>query len=39
MFTNNASGRTIYVPTQSVEAYKSASYWSKYASYIVGYDF
>ena len=39
MFTNNASGRTIYVPTQSVEAYKNASYWSKYASYIVGYDF
>ena len=32
-------GCTIYVPTASVEAYKSASYWSDYASDIVGYDF
>ena len=39
MFDYNASGRTIYVPTQSVEAYKSAAGWSNYASYIVGYDF
>ncbi|MBR1958823.1 MAG: leucine-rich repeat domain-containing protein, partial [Tidjanibacter sp.] len=39
MFDYNASGRKIYVPTQSVKAYKSASYWSDYASYIVGYDF
>ena len=39
MFYNNASGRKIYVPTASVEAYKSAEYWSSYASYIVGYDF
>jgi 3-dehydroquinate dehydratase len=39
MFYNNASGRKIYVPTASVEAYKAASYWSSYASYIVGYDF
>ena len=29
----------IYVPTESVEAYKSASYWVDYASAIVGYDF
>ena len=39
MFGYNASGRKIYVPRNSVEAYKSAEYWSVYASYIVGYDF
>ena len=39
MFSFNASGRKIYVPTESVEAYKSASYWSSYASDIVGYNF
>ena len=39
MFYNNASGRKIYVPAQSVAAYKAASVWSGYASYIVGYDF
>ena len=39
MFYGNASGRKIYVPMESVEAYKSASYWSNYASYIVGYNF
>ncbi|MBQ8272864.1 MAG: leucine-rich repeat protein, partial [Tidjanibacter sp.] len=39
MFYNNASGRKIYVPTESVEAYKTAEYWSDYADYIVGYDF
>ena len=39
MFKNNASGRKIYVPMESVEAYKSASYWSDYASDIVGYNF
>ena len=38
-FDNNASGRKIYVPMESVEAYKSASYWSDYKSYIVGYNF
>ncbi|MBE6197949.1 MAG: leucine-rich repeat domain-containing protein [Rikenellaceae bacterium] len=32
-------GCKIYVPTESVEAYKTAEYWSDYASYIVGYDF
>jgi len=30
---------TIYVPQKSVDTYKSASGWSKYASYIKGYDF
>ena len=39
MFDSNASGRRIYVPTASVEAYKSAYYWSRYASYIEGYNF
>ena len=39
MFDDNASGRKIYVPTESVEAYKSAKYWSNYADDIVGYDF
>ena len=39
MFSDNASGRKIYVPTASVEAYKSASDWDTYASDIVGYNF
>ena len=39
MFSINASGRKIYVPRNSVSAYKSAAYWSDYASSIVGYDF
>ena len=30
---------TIYVPAESVEAYKSAEGWSEYADGIVGYDF
>ena len=39
MFLGNASGRKIYVPTESVNAYKNAKYWSDYKDYIVGYDF
>ena len=39
MFNNNASGRKIYVPTKSVDAYKSVECWSYYADYIEGYDF
>ena len=39
MFYDNASGRKIYVPTKSVDAYKSAECWSDYADYIEGYDF
>ena len=39
MFNSNASGRKIYVPTASVETYKSASYWIDYKSSIFGYDF
>lgn len=30
---------TVYVPTESVEQYKSAYGWSNFASQIVGYDF
>ena len=37
-FSFNASGRAIYVPAESVEAYKAAKNWSRY-SYIVGYNF
>ena len=39
VFDYNASGRLIYVPAESVEAYKSAENWSEYADAIVGYDF
>ena len=39
MFYYNASGRKIYVPMDSVEAYKSARFWSEYESYIEGYNF
>ena len=35
MFSNNASGRKIYVPTESVDAYKEANGWKDYADYIV----
>ena len=33
------SNQTIYVPSQSVAAYKSAAGWSLYADRIVGYDY
>ena len=39
MFHGNASGRKIYVPTESIGKYQSADYWKNYKSYIVGYDF
>ena len=39
MFAHNALLSKIYVPSNSVEAYKSASGWRYYASAIVGYDF
>ena len=38
MFNESASDLKIYVPMKSVEAYKVASGWSVYKSYIVGYD-
>ena len=34
MFDGNAAGRKIYVPAGSVNAYKSAAYWSEYADAI-----
>ena len=39
MFNNNASGRKIYVPTESAEAYKAAQCWRTYADAIIGYEF
>ena len=39
VFNDSASGRKIYVPVESVEAYKSASYWNNYADDIVEYEF
>ena len=39
VFDDNALGRKIYVSTESVDAYKSATYWSEYADAIIGYDF
>ena len=39
IFPSNVSDRKIYVPMESVEAYKSASNWIRYANEIVGYDF
>lgn len=38
-FDENAEGRKIYVPAESVAAYKAADGWSEYADAIVGYDF
>ena len=34
-----ANGCKIYVPTESVNAYKSAEIWKNYADHIVGYEF
>ncbi len=39
MFSKNASKRRIYVPAESVNAYKKADYWSDYLPIIVAYDF
>ena len=38
-FDNNAEGRKIYVPKESVQAYRSADVWNMYAEDIVAYDF
>ena len=38
-FEDNWMLSKIYVPTGSVDAYKSATRWSKYANAIVGYNF
>lgn len=39
VFSSNASGRKIYVPSESVDMYKTTASWSDYADSIVGYDF
>ena len=39
VFDNNAADRKIYVPRNSVSAYKAAEYWKEYADYIEGYNF
>ena len=39
VFEYTPSSLKIYAPSSSVDTYKSAIYWSEYASYIVGYDF
>ena len=39
MFAENYEDRKIYVPMNSVEAYKVANMWRSYESSIVGYDF
>ena len=39
MFSNNASGRKIYVPTDSARNYRTSSYWSTFSSSIYGYEF
>ena len=39
VFNYNANSRKIYVPTASVNDYKTANGWRGYANYIVGYDF
>lgn len=38
-FGNNASGRKIYVPMESVDAYRVAKGWIDYTNDIVGYNF
>ena len=39
VFYSYPSDFTIYVPSGSVDAYKSAQYWSDFADRIVGYEF
>ena len=39
MFWSKATSRKIYVPMESVDAYKTADYWKDYAYSIVGYEF
>ena len=39
VFDANVAARKIYVPAESVEAYKAATNWSDYAADIVGYNF
>ena len=38
-FSNTPAGMRIYVPMESVDEYKAATYWQKYSNVIIGYDF
>ena len=38
VFDDNATGRKIHVPAASVDAYKTAAYWSEYADAIVAWE-
>ena len=38
-FANDLENRKIYVPRQSLEAYRTSESWKAYASIIEGYDF
>jgi hypothetical protein len=39
VFSNAPENCKIYVPMESVDAYKGATNWSSYANYIEGYNF
>ena len=39
IFDPYVSNCKIYLPMESVEAYKAAKYWRDYAGRILGYDF
>ena len=39
VFTDNATDRVFYVPTESIDAYKTAPQWSKYADSMIGCNF
>ena len=39
MFSSISTDGQLYVPAASLESYKTAEFWSDYASYIVGYNF
>ena len=39
MFVDNYVNRKIYVPIESVEEYKKATYWCDYEDCLVGYEF
>ena len=39
LFGENPSDSKIYVPTESVDAYKAAEGWKNYADNIEGYEF
>ena len=38
-FSNNATSRKFYVPTESLDKYTTANKWKSYTGYIIGYEF